>query len=709
MADHTYLNTEVIRKEARQFFEDDFSEIPKFQTNSNGEFIRDEKGEKKLTEIYKQYFDSYRHTYGSAVLTREFGEAAASFLGDANEFDLFGMRNNPPAEKNQDLWNNAIGREIGKTNFTGRAIADQIKNAFENNLLIVDEVTDTRVYKPSTTSELFSLSNTNLNYTPTPGTSPSDVRQKAIDLITSINQPSLIQDKINKLTVNNATNPSLTKSEFVYNKSIVEKNFTSLGIDQSQFNFSQNTFAGHTFIDTSLSFNLTNTFASYSYSDSSSGSNNTDYTYNNFKNLNFTLSNPIKDALNHLGKARNHASPLAIDLDNDGIETTHLSEGNVFFDIKNSGFANRVGWIKADDGILALDRSTIGANGEVIAANGTIDNVTELFGDYRMSAWDELKLLDTNYNNKIDSGDEQFNNLKIWQDLNQNGISEAAELKSLSEHNIKEINLANITTTDIYQKENYISGNSGVTYEGATNSTSDDVTKQSIYDIHFLNDNTNTWFKGSQSEQWGNSFKIKLEALLLPLSRGYGELPSLHIAMSKDDTLLQLVTEFSTLSPSQLTNIPTLLENILYRWAGVDNIDPTSVSEADGSNIDARKLRFIEKFSGVTWEQLGNRDIVGHFASLDIKKAWDGIFEEMLNRFTTQGPLAEIFQEASYDFVTDKITLGTDYQTIKARIAEFVTNNNLQNQDFSTLLSHIIYANKADLNLNFTELNTDLT
>jgi hypothetical protein len=177
--------------------------------------------------------------------------------------------------------------------------------------------------------------------------------------------------------------------------------------------------------------------------------------------------------------------------------------------------------VLSDDGILALDRTNTitktNSDGtvttEIIATNGKIDNVTELFGDYRMSAWDELKLLDTNKNNKIDSGDEQFNNLKIWRDLNQNGISEEGELKSLTYHNIKEISLSNINKTDIYQKENYISGNSSITYEGETSGISDDITKQSIHDVHFLNDNLNTWHKGSQSEQFGNEFDIKLEAL----------------------------------------------------------------------------------------------------------------------------------------------------------------------------------------------------
>lgn len=43
----------------------------------------------------------------------------------------------------------------------------------------------------------------------------------------------------------------------------------------------------------------------------------------------------IYNAVYNVNHAKNHASPLALDLDNDGIETTHQSQG-VFFDIKNT-------------------------------------------------------------------------------------------------------------------------------------------------------------------------------------------------------------------------------------------------------------------------------------------------------------------------------------------------------------------------------------
>ena len=116
------------------------------------------------------------------------------------------------------------------------------------------------------------------------------------------------------------------------------------------------------------------------------------------------------DSLSFFGSASNHASPLSFDLDGDGIETTHIyDDARVYFDIDNDGFAERVGWIDSDDGQLALDRN----------GNGQIDNITELFGDYRMSAWDELRLLDSNEDGVINSDDEKFEDLQVWRDLNQ--------------------------------------------------------------------------------------------------------------------------------------------------------------------------------------------------------------------------------------------------------------------------------------------------
>ena len=105
------------------------------------------------------------------------------------------------------------------------------------------------------------------------------------------------------------------------------------------------------------------------------------------------------------------------------------------------GIKMATGWISADDGIVVMDRD----------GNGTIDSGRELFGDNTLNAstpnpgdthangYAALAELDLNADGKIDSSDAAYTQLRIWQDLNQNGISEAGELKTLAELNIASI------------------------------------------------------------------------------------------------------------------------------------------------------------------------------------------------------------------------------------------------------------------------------
>ncbi|MBI5556778.1 MAG: hypothetical protein HY885_04010, partial [Deltaproteobacteria bacterium] len=68
-------------------------------------------------------------------------------------------------------------------------------------------------------------------------------------------------------------------------------------------------------------------------------------------------------------------SPLILDLDGDGVETTPVN-ADAYFDHAGDGFAEQTGWVGADDGLLVYDRN----------ANGTIDTGAELFGDNTLLA-----------------------------------------------------------------------------------------------------------------------------------------------------------------------------------------------------------------------------------------------------------------------------------------------------------------------------------
>jgi len=127
--------------------------------------------------------------------------------------------------------------------------------------------------------------------------------------------------------------------------------------------------------------------------------------------------------------------PIVFDLDGDGLELVSVEGSNIYFDMDIDGVADQTGWVAADDGMLALDRN----------GNGVIDDITEIsFAeevDGAISDLEGLRAYDTNANGFFDSGDDEFGDFVIWQDANQDGISQAEEMMTLAEAGIVQINL----------------------------------------------------------------------------------------------------------------------------------------------------------------------------------------------------------------------------------------------------------------------------
>ncbi|OHD88679.1 Calx-beta domain-containing protein [Sulfuricurvum sp. RIFCSPLOWO2_12_FULL_43_24] len=130
--------------------------------------------------------------------------------------------------------------------------------------------------------------------------------------------------------------------------------------------------------------------------------------------------------------------PLVLDLNQDGeISTVSLADSSAYFDITGDGIKERVGWVQASEGIVVMDKN----------GNGKIDCISEVFGTATTSGFYELRqLADSNYDGVIDRRDELYNQLKVWQDTNQDGISQASELKTLAEAGVKNIQLDVIGT-----------------------------------------------------------------------------------------------------------------------------------------------------------------------------------------------------------------------------------------------------------------------
>jgi hypothetical protein len=138
-------------------------------------------------------------------------------------------------------------------------------------------------------------------------------------------------------------------------------------------------------------------------------------------------------------------SPVVVDINGDGIKLTDAAAG-VLFDTGGDGTPDRIAWTEADsdDAWLALDRN----------ANGQIDDgKNELFGNWtpqpssdEANGFRALAEFDKaegggSGDGRIDLQDTVFYALRLWQDVNHNGVSEPSELHTLPELGLKSIDL----------------------------------------------------------------------------------------------------------------------------------------------------------------------------------------------------------------------------------------------------------------------------
>ena len=138
------------------------------------------------------------------------------------------------------------------------------------------------------------------------------------------------------------------------------------------------------------------------------------------------------------------ASPIVIDTDGSGFHLTDANDG-VWFDFYGKGQSIKIAWTAAGstNAWLVLDRNV----------NGTIDNASELFGNFTPQPYSSdkngfLALAEFdksgaggNEDGKIDSQDVIFSSLRLWTDGNHNGISEPSELHTFTELGLATLSL----------------------------------------------------------------------------------------------------------------------------------------------------------------------------------------------------------------------------------------------------------------------------
>jgi trimeric autotransporter adhesin len=247
--------------------------------------------------------------------------------------------------------------------------------------------------------------------------------------------------------------------------------------------------------------------------------------------------------------------PLTLDLDGDGLEaTTPNPFFAIQFDHDGDGSKTGSGWINSDDAFLALDRN----------GNGTIDSGADLFGDstplasggHARDGFAALSQEDTNGDGVVNAEDARFADLRLWRDLNQDGVSDAGELFTLGSQNITSLSLAK-TGTGAAQGNNRISDLGTFTRTASDGSQ----TTHTMGDIDL--------FDSPFRRTFATAIPLTATAQALPEMQGSGWVRDLREAMSLGSSAAgSLVSAVSGLSAGTTrASQRAYLDSIAQAWA----------------------------------------------------------------------------------------------------------------------------------------------
>ncbi|TFB42269.1 calcium-binding protein [Pseudomonas sp. F01002] len=192
---------------------------------------------------------------------------------------------------------------------------------------------------------------------------------------------------------------------------------------------------------------------------------------------------------------------------------------------------------------------------------------------------------DSDGSGAVNESDQNFDLLRVWKDLNSDGVVQTGELYALKDAGVLSVNLNYVDSSFVDAVGNEHR------QIGSYTSTSGEV--------HAVED---VWFAVNKAKTIDvSAIAISSHVSSLPEINGIGNVHSLQQTIMRDESgeLEGLIVSF--LEESDPAEREKLLLNIIYKWAGVEDVDPLSraATKIYGNVIgDARKLAALETFLG---------------------------------------------------------------------------------------------------------------
>ncbi len=271
---------------------------------------------------------------------------------------------------------------------------------------------------------------------------------------------------------------------------------------------------------------------------------------------------------------------------------------------------------------IATEMVSIDSGRELFGVDTLLSGTVGVDAVFARSGFEALQALDTGSgvadsagfgDGVFDSKDSAFGLVRLWQDINQDGVSQANELSTLAQKNILGISLISTNTTINLGNGNSVSGTAVVTRSSGPDTVAETVTVSSDTTASNLNLGGNPFYR-----VFATPVAMTNEALALPDMKGSGWVRDLREAMSlgtpQGEDLLANVQVFAALTTRDAQM--AMIDDLLRLWAQTNQTstmgppnDPLRrfvlASDVATSSLLQTALPVLEVFNGQSVAQAG--------------------------------------------------------------------------------------------------------